>query len=103
MSDIVLRKRKALESKENHEDHSMESQRVDILYTNYKGERAWRRILPVKIWFGSTKWHPAEQRFVDAEDVDRQALRSFALCDIALWRSAGHGESDGSGSPDQLQ
>lgn len=88
MSGFVLRKRKDPKIKENCEDQSMNTQRVDILYTNYKGERAWRRILPVKIWFGSTEWHPVEQWFVDAEDIDRKVMRSFALCDIMHWRSA---------------
>lgn len=88
MSAVVLRKRKDPTSNEYCEDQSMNPQRVEILYTNYKGERAWRRILPLKIWFGSTEWHPAEQWFMDAEDIDRKATRSFALCDIVNWRSA---------------
>ena len=60
---------------------------ANILYTNYKGERAWRQILPVRIWYGSTEWHPEAQWFMDAEDVLRGCTRSFALSDIALWKS----------------
>ena len=31
---------------------------VTIDYTNYRGERAYRTVLPVRIWFGETEWHP---------------------------------------------
>ena len=34
---------------------------VKILYTNYRGETSYREILPEKIWFGSTEWHPEAQ------------------------------------------
>lgn len=100
MTGVVLSKQGARKAEDNHRDRAMKSKRVEILYTNYKGERAWRRILPVKIWFGSTKWHPTTQWFVDAEDLDRNAVRSFALSDIALWRPEVGIESDDSAPPD---
>lgn len=58
---------------------------VSIVYTNYKGETAIRKIIPEKIWFGKTEWHPEDQWLMDAYDVDKKANRSFALKDIRVW------------------
>jgi predicted DNA-binding transcriptional regulator YafY len=55
---------------------------VSIVYTNYRGETAQRRIIPQRVWFGATKWHPDEQWLLDAFDVEKQSPRSFALRDI---------------------
>jgi predicted DNA-binding transcriptional regulator YafY len=53
-----------------------------IVYTNYRGEKAERRVVPERIWFGSTDWHPHAQWLLEAFDLDRNASRSFALADI---------------------
>ena len=58
---------------------------VSILYTNYRGETALRRIIPKDIWFGKTDWHPEEQWLLNALDIDKGANRSFALKDIKEW------------------
>lgn len=58
---------------------------VRILYTNYKGETAHRIIVPDKIWFGATEWHPEDQWLLDAFDLEKNALRNFALKDIHEW------------------
>lgn len=64
----------------------MESDRsVRIVYTNYKGVTAIRRILPEKIYFGSNEWHPAPQWLLDAIDLDKEAPRTFAIKDIRAW------------------
>jgi hypothetical protein len=55
---------------------------VCILYRNYRGETAARYILPSRIWYGSTEWHPEPQWLVDALDVERGVERSFALKDV---------------------
>ncbi|HWP49783.1 MAG TPA: hypothetical protein VNM22_21685 [Candidatus Limnocylindrales bacterium] len=60
-------------------------QRVSILYTNYRGETAVRKIIPHQIWFGKTHWHPEEQWFLDAFDIEKQAERKFAMKDIKAW------------------
>ncbi len=59
--------------------------RARILYTNYKGETAYRDIIPEKIWFGSTDWHKEEQWLLDAIDLGKDALRNFAMKDIQEW------------------
>lgn len=58
---------------------------VKILYTNYRGEKGYREILPEKIWFGSTQWHKEEQWLLDALDVKKGELRNFAMKDIQEW------------------
>jgi predicted DNA-binding transcriptional regulator YafY len=63
-----------------------DNEEVTILYTNYKGETAYRKIIPTgKIWFGSTDWHPEKQWLLDAHDVEKGALRNFAMKDIKEW------------------
>ncbi len=58
---------------------------VAIIYMNHRGETATRHILPQKIWFGSTQWHPEPQWLLEAFDVGKQAMRSFAMRDISHW------------------
>ena len=58
---------------------------VKILYTNWKGETAYRNIIPVSIEFKSTKWHKEMQWILNAFDVDKQAERGFAIKDIKEW------------------
>ena len=60
-------------------------QEVKIIYTNYRGETSTRAIIPYRIWFGKTEWHPENQWMLDALDVEKKAERSFALKDIKSW------------------
>lgn len=62
--------------------------KVKILYTNYRGETSHREILPEKIWFGSTEWHSEAQWLLDAYDVEKGAIRNFAMKDIQEWVEA---------------
>ena len=61
--------------------------RVSIDYTNYKGERKIRIILPQMIWFGHTEHHPEHQWILEAWDLEKNALRSFAMRDIHKWET----------------
>jgi len=74
------------DDKSNKVDIS-EKKLVKILYTNYRNETAVRSIIPIKIWFGKTDWHPKEQWLLDAYDIEKQANRSFALIDVQKWDS----------------
>ena len=58
---------------------------VRISYTNHRGEYAERVIQPREMWFGKTVWHPGEQWFVIAHDVEKDATRYFAIKDIDGW------------------
>ena len=76
-----------------------------ILYTNYKGEAAWRRVVPLtqtvtdppatddfsRKWFTPrtsslefliTPHHQKEQQILHCIDLDKKDYRSFALADI---------------------
>lgn len=65
----------------------MEQNKIVIInYTNWKGVTAFRRIIPKKIFFGSTEWHKEEQWLLEAYDVDKNADRSFAVKDIKSWQ-----------------
>ena len=61
------------------------SQAVRIVYTNYKGETAIRNIIPQRVRFGSTQWHPENQWLLDALDLEKNAVRNFAMKDIRAW------------------
>ncbi|MBI4948247.1 WYL domain-containing protein [Candidatus Berkelbacteria bacterium] len=63
-----------------------QSQIVTISYTNYRGEKSDRRIVPLKIWFGSNEYHKDNQWLLDAFDITKDAIRSFAVKDITSWK-----------------
>ncbi|MGV3721359.1 MAG: hypothetical protein ACO1SX_10670 [Actinomycetota bacterium] len=58
---------------------------VVIDYTNWRGERAKREILPFRLWFGSNDWHPEPQWLLDAWDAEKDELRIFAMRGIHAW------------------
>lgn len=51
---------------------------VTFIYVNHRGECGTRRARPIRLWFGSTAWHPEPQWLMEAFDLDRQATRDFA-------------------------
>ena len=55
---------------------------VTLTYTNWRGETAERTIIPRRVWWGSTEWHPEPQWLLTAIDVEKQAERDFALRDF---------------------
>ncbi len=64
----------------------MDDHIVSIDYTNHRGERHERRIVPRSMRFASTPWHPEPQWLLDAMDVEKNVERSFAMKDIHAWR-----------------
>lgn len=62
-----------------------EERTVRIVYTNHRRETATRTIIPIRLWFGTTEWHPKPQWLVDAFDVDKWAA------DIQSWAPAARG------------
>lgn len=63
---------------------------VHIDYTNYRGERAARSVVPCKVWHGTTEFHPHAQWLMDAWDVEKRAWRTFAMKDIHSWKEDSH-------------
>jgi len=52
-------------------------------YENWEGKIAIRTVKPVKLWYGKTEWHPKEQWFLKALDLEKkEEQRDFALKDI---------------------
>ena len=60
-------------------------QEVRVVYTNWKGVTAIRNIIPVRIYFGNNEWHSESQWLLEALDLDRKAIRTFAMKDIRAW------------------
>ncbi len=58
---------------------------VEIDYTNYRGERSLRKIVPDSVHWGSNEWHTEDQWLLYALDVEKQAMRHFAMKDIHSW------------------
>lgn len=58
---------------------------VQFTYTNHKNKTASRKVLPIRMWFGSTAWHPDPQWLLEAFDIDKQATRDFAMAGIVGW------------------
>ena len=61
---------------------------VDVLYVNYRGETAMRRIIPGHLFFGHTEYHPDDQWLLDVFDYDKKVSRTFAMKDIKEWKAA---------------
>lgn len=55
---------------------------ITLTYTNHRGETAQRTIIPKRLWFGSSEWHPEPQWLLTALDVDKDEYRHFALKDF---------------------
>jgi hypothetical protein len=55
------------------------TQAVRALYTNHRGETAMRHFVPAGIWWGMTEQHPSEQWLMDCWDLDKEAVRTYAL------------------------
>ena len=61
-------------------------QTVRIDYTNWRGERRERLIIPTGFaHFGSNEWHPDTQWMLEAVDVDDMKTKDFAMKDIHSW------------------
>jgi predicted DNA-binding transcriptional regulator YafY len=61
---------------------------VEIDYTNWRGERSKRRIVPMGVSWENNEWHPETQWMLEALDVDKRERRTFALANIHSWTPA---------------
>lgn len=59
---------------------------VLIDYTNWRAERRWRRVRPVRIAFENSEWHPETQWIMHAVDLELMCNREFAMKDIHAWK-----------------
>lgn len=51
----------------------------EIVYVNWRGETRSRKIIPLRLYWGSTEWHPENQWLVRAKDTESGAIKDFAL------------------------
>lgn len=58
---------------------------IKVEYTNYRGEKGIRTIVPISFFFGSNEYHTQEQWLLKVWDCDRQAERIYALQEITRW------------------
>lgn len=61
---------------------------VMIDYTNWRGIRRKRVVVPVAITFEGSVWHPERQWLLKARDVEKGDERFFAMKDIHSWEPA---------------
>lgn len=55
---------------------------VHIVFIDSSGDQHERRVVPDRIWFGSTDWYPEPGWLLEGYDVDRGAVRCFAMSQI---------------------
>lgn len=55
---------------------------VSVIYTNHRGETGKRTIQPMNLYWGSNDWHPEPQWLMDGIDLEKQAIRTFAIKDM---------------------
>ena len=60
---------------------------VTFTYKNWKGNISERKVIPEKIYFGSTEFHKEEQWLLSAYDCDKADYRDFAMQDISNWKA----------------
>lgn len=69
-----------------HVGSQVEARQAYIDYTNWRGVRSERRILPVHLWYGSTEHHERPGWLVRSLDLDRQEARDFSLSTVHSWK-----------------
>lgn len=69
-------------------DYEVTSDTVEIDYTNWRGERRTRAIIPLSLDFASNQWHAEPQWLLLAIDMETTGEKTFAMKDIHSWRKA---------------
>lgn len=64
----------------------MSAEAVEIDYTNWRGERSVRRIIPLAMGFTHNQWHTKDQWLLTAMDVEKKEARTFAMANIRSWK-----------------
>jgi predicted DNA-binding transcriptional regulator YafY len=58
---------------------------VAITYTNWRGVFSARKIGPLRIKFDKNQWHQEPQWLLDALDLEKSDIRTFAIKNIHSW------------------
>lgn len=59
-----------------------------IDYTNHRGERGIRRVLPISFGWGANEFHSKPGWLLHCWDLDRQAYRTFSIRNVHAWVDA---------------
>lgn len=72
---------------EEDKTDSKVSTKVKIIYTNHRGIKSQRTVIPYHrgIRFGCSEWHKQPQWLMSAFDIDKAETREFAMKDIERW------------------
>lgn len=63
-----------------------EEKPIKVLYKNWKGEIGERTIIPKNIFYSSNEYHKEKQWLLEVFDIEKDALRTYALKDILEWK-----------------
>lgn len=63
----------------NLEVQDLERPMLVFQYRNWRDEVAERRVIPQRVWWGTTEWHPHGCWLLTAYDLDRTAMRDFDI------------------------
>ena len=55
---------------------------IEIKYKNWKGKVSNRIITPIKLRYGESEFHKGNQWILKAWDINKSAVREFAINDI---------------------
>lgn len=58
------------------------SKPLKFYYKNWRGEYGYRTVMDPVMWYGSTEFHKEPQWMIKAYDVEKDAVRDFAVNDI---------------------
>ena len=58
---------------------------VILDYTNYKGVRRPRRVRVVRLYYGSTDYHPLPGYLLEAVDTESGQTRTFSMNHVHGW------------------
>ena len=59
---------------------------VEIDYTNWRGERRKRLVIPLSWTFAANEWHKTPQWLMRAIDMDTTGEKTFAMSGIHSWK-----------------
>lgn len=55
---------------------------IEFDYVNWKGASSHRRVIINKVLYGNNRYHPQPQWLMEAQDIDRNEVREFAMRDM---------------------
>lgn len=55
---------------------------ITFRYKNYRGDVSERHVIAQSVQFAATEWHPEPQWLLEGFDVEKRAVRKFAMRDM---------------------